>query len=116
MKDQLLVLIEVLVHQKKSLVLISKANTKFFLSLHYNSNNSYLFVNGKEVYQFKASNKNVSFPTQLFLGSISIKLGAIDSEEASLKGNVFVFSVAYNSIDKSNIFKLHKYLMIKNNI
>ena len=54
--------------------------------------------------------------SQLFLGSISIKLGAIDSEEASLKGNVFVFSVAYNSIDKSNIFKLHKYLMIKNNI
>ena len=38
-------LMEALVHKKKKLVLISKANTKFWLSLHYNANSSYLLVN-----------------------------------------------------------------------
>ena len=32
----------------------SKTNTKFCLSLHYNGTNSYLFVNGTEIYKFKA--------------------------------------------------------------
>ena len=44
------VLIEVLVHQKKKFgINFSKANTKFCLSLHYNTGNSYLFLNGKEI-------------------------------------------------------------------
>ena len=42
----------------------SKADTKFCLSVHYNADDSYLFVNGKEVFKFKANNKNVNFPTQ----------------------------------------------------
>ena len=55
---------EALDHQKKCLVLIfTKANTKFCLSLHYNADNSYLFVNGREMFKFKADNKNVNFPT-----------------------------------------------------
>ena len=41
----------------------SKTNTKFCLSLHYNGDNSYLFVNGKQIHKFKSSNKNVNFPT-----------------------------------------------------
>ena len=49
---------EALVQQKKININFSKAKTKFCLSLHYNAGNSYLFVNGKEVYRFKASNKN----------------------------------------------------------
>ena len=48
----------------------SKANTKFCFSLHYNADNSYLFVNGKEIFKFKASNKNVNFPAQFCLGGI----------------------------------------------
>ena len=39
---------EVLVHQKKS-INFSKGNKKCCLSMHYNTNNSYLFVDGKEV-------------------------------------------------------------------
>ena len=42
----------------------SKTNTKFCLSLHYNGGNSYLFVNGKEIFKFKAEIKSVNFPTQ----------------------------------------------------
>ena len=45
----------------------SKANTKFCLNLQYNNDNSYLFVNGKEIFKFKADNKNVNFSTQFCL-------------------------------------------------
>ena len=84
------------------------------MSLYYNGDNSYLFVNGKEIYKFKASNKNFSFP--FFLGNISNKLGAIDCKEVSSKGNAYDFSVDCSSIDKSNILNIHKYLMIKNSV
>ena len=42
----------------------------FCLSLHYNSDNSYLFVNGKEVCKFKAKNSELK-KYNLCLGSIS---------------------------------------------
>ena len=48
---------EALVHQKKSLT------TKFCLSLHYNAINSYLFVKEKEIFKFRADNKDVNFLT-----------------------------------------------------
>ena len=37
------------------------------MSLHYDADNSYLFVNGKEILKFKVDNKNVYFPTQFWL-------------------------------------------------
>ena len=49
--------------EKKFSINLSKAKTKFCLSLHYNEDNSYLFVNEKEIFTFKADNKNVNFPT-----------------------------------------------------
>ena len=39
--------------EKKS-INFSKANTKFCLSLHYNGDESYLYVNRTEIYKFKA--------------------------------------------------------------
>ena len=39
----------------------------------------------------------------------SISLGAIDSRKVSLKGNVHDFSVAHNSVDKSDILNIHIY-------
>ena len=39
-----------------------------------------------------------------------------ESREVSLNGNVYDFSVDYNSIDKSNILNILKYLMTKNKI
>ena len=118
MKVQLLELTEALDHQKKKFSInFTKANTKFCLSLHYNGDNSYLFVNGKEIFKFKADNKNVNnFPTQFCLGSISNGFGAFKFREVFLNGNVYDFLVDYNSIDKSNILNIHKYLMIKNSI
>ena len=57
--------------EKKLSINFSKAKTKFCLSLHYNGDNSYLFVNGKETYKFKVENKNVEFRTQFCPGNIS---------------------------------------------
>ena len=37
--------------------------------------------------------KNVNFPTQFCLGSISNKSGAVDYREDSVKGNVYDFQV-----------------------
>ena len=71
----------------------AKANTKFCLSLHYDGDNSYLFVNGKEIFKFKASNRNINFPTQFYLGSIFNGFGVLESREVSLNGNVYDFSV-----------------------
>ena len=95
---------------------LSKANTKFCLSLHYNDDNSYLFVNGKEIYKFKTNNKNVNSQTQFCLGSISRWFGDFDSREVSLRANMYYFSVDYNAIGKSDILNIQKYLMKENNI
>ena len=75
----------------------SKANTKFFLSLNYNRDNSYLFVNGKEIFKFEADNKNLNFPMQFFL---YISNSATEARQSSLNGNVYNFSFDCNSIDK----------------
>ena len=76
------------------------------MSLHYNDNNSYLFLNGKEIFKFKANNKNVNFPIQFCLGSIFNRFSAAESREVSLNGNVYDFSIDYNSIDKSDILTI----------
>ena len=74
-----------------------------------------MFVNGKEVFKFKANNKNVDFPTQFCLENTSNRFGATDSREVSLKGNVYNVSVDYNATDTSDIINIHNYLMVKNN-
>ena len=43
---------------------------KFCLHLHYNGANSYLFVNGTEIYKFKAKDSEI-VATPLCLGNIS---------------------------------------------
>ena len=86
------------------------------MSLHYNADNSHLLFNGKEIFKFKADNKNVNFPTQFLLGSISNEFSNTESREVSLNRNVYDFFVSCSSIDKSGILNIHNYLMTKNNI
>ena len=42
-------------------------NKNFYLSLHYNGANSYLFVNGTEIYKFKAKD------SEIFVGPICLR-------------------------------------------
>ena len=90
---------------KKFNINFTKTRTKFCLRLLYNSHDSYLFVNGKEVFKLKTNYWKVNFPTQFYLGSTFN--GAAESREVSLK-------VDYNATDKSDILNIH-YLMVKNN-
>ena len=75
--------------------------------MHYNDNNSYFFVNGKEIYQFKTDNKNFHFWIQFCLRSILKKFDAIDYIEVSLEGNLYDVSVDYNTIAKSVNLSIH---------
>ena len=86
------------------------------MSLHYNYDKTFLFINGKEIFKFKIDNKNVKFPTQICRGSISHGFGAAESRRVSLKGNTYDFSVHCNAIKKPDILNIPKYLIVKNNI
>ena len=41
---------------------INSTKAKLCLSLHYNADDIYLFVNGKKIFKFKAYNTNANFP------------------------------------------------------
>ena len=75
-----------------------------------------LLMEKKYLIKFKDDNKNVNFPTQFCLGSISNGFSSTESREVSLNRNVHDFSVDYNSINKSDILNIHKYLITKSNI
>ena len=45
-------------------------NKEFYSSLHYNGDNSYLFVNSKEIHKFKAKDSEI-VPYPLCLGGLS---------------------------------------------
>ena len=85
----------------------------FCLSLHYNGDNSYLFVNGKEFINFKAKDSEVlSYP--VCLGKILRDLNETKTYPG-LTGYVYHFSVDYSVITNDKILGIHKYLMEKNN-
>ena len=63
--------------KKKFSFNFTTAETKFCLSLHYNGDTSYLFVNRKEIYKFRVDDKNVNFSTQFCLRSVSEKFAAV---------------------------------------
>ena len=101
--------------EKKFSISIRKGKTKFYLSFHYNAGNGYLSFYGKEIFKFKADNKNGNIPTHFCLESISNGVSANESREISLNPNVYDFSVDYNFIDKWDILNIHKHLItIKN--
>ena len=77
------------------------------MGLHYYANNGYLIVNGKEIFKLKSDNKNVNLPTRICLGSISDGVSNTESIKISLNGNLYEFSVDYNSIDKSGVLNIH---------
>ena len=56
---------------------------KFCLSLHYNGAISYLFVNGTEIYKFKAKDSEI-VASPLFLGNISKEWSADNMKKLDL--------------------------------
>ena len=85
------------------------------MSLHYNGENSYLFVNSTEIIKFKAKDSNI-IATLLCLGNISKDWSVDNMKDTGINGYVYDFSVDYDAIAVYDIKDIHKYLMKKNNI
>ena len=83
--------------------------------MHYNGSNSYLFVNGKEIYKFKAKDSNI-VATPLCLGNISKDWPIVNVRRTRFNGYVYNFSVDYDSTDVDDIKDIHTYLMKNNDI
>ena len=88
---------------------------KFFLILHYNRANSYLFVNGIEIYKFKAKDSEIT-ATPLCLENISKDWTVDNIKKTGLNGHVYDFRADYDTIAVDDILDIHKYLMKKNDI
>ena len=83
---------------------------KFCLSLHYNGANSYLFVNGTEIYKFKAKYSEI-VASPLCLGNICKHWSTDDMKKTGFNGYVYDFSVDYDPTDTDDIKDIDKYLM-----
>ena len=90
------------------------ANKKICLNFHYNANNSYLFVNGKGVINFKAKNSEI-VPYPLCLGGLPKDFSPPNTAKIGLDGYVYDFSADYWAIANVKILDIHNYLMKKNN-
>ena len=89
---------------------------KFVLSLHYNIDDSYLFVNGRQVLKFKAKNDQL-VKEKLCIGNFSDQWTTSESEKTGLYGNIYDFAVDYEAIiGVGSIYDMHRSLMTKHNV
>ena len=89
---------------------------KYIISLHYNGNDSYLFVNGRQELKFKAKTDQL-VKEKLCIGNLSDQWTASESEKTGLYGNIYDFLVDYQAIvEVGPIYHMHRYLMTKQNI
>ena len=93
----------------------TQPSKKFVLSLHYNGDDSYLFVNGKQESKFKCKTDQ-SVKEKLWLGYFSDQWTTNESEKTGLYGNIYGFVVDYKpTVRVDPIYDMHKYLMTKHN-
>ena len=89
---------------------------KFIISLHYNGDESYLFVNGRQELKFKAKTDQL-VKEKLCIGNLSDQWTASESEKTGLYGSIYDFVVDYEQIvGVKTIYDMHRYLMTKHNI
>ena len=89
---------------------------KFVLRLHYNNDESYLFVNGRQELKFKYKTDQL-VKEKLCLGNLNDKWTTSESEKTGLYGNIYDFVVDYKTIYCVRpIYDMHSYLMTKHNI
>ena len=89
---------------------------KFVLSLHYNGDNSYLFVNGRQELKFKAKADQL-VKEKLSIGNLSDQWTTSESEKTGAYGKIYDFVVDYEQISGVKaIYDMHMYLITKHNI
>ena len=89
---------------------------KFCLSLNYNGEDSYLFVNGKEIVKFKAKDSAI-VAAPLCLGNISKDWPVNNMKKTGLNEYIYEFSVDYEIFNPPDATKtvpfLHNYFIAK---
>ena len=94
----------------------TEQDKKFVLSLHYNNDDSYFFVNGVQQLKFKTKNSEIA-RTPFSLGNISTDFSTANVTKTGLFGNAYDFAVDYIPISGvKTIYDVHRYLMTKNDI
>ena len=89
---------------------------KFMLSLHYNGDDSYLFVNDRQELKFKCKTDQL-VKEKLCTGNLSDQWTTTESEKTGLYGKIYNFVVDYEQISGVKaIYDMHRYLMTKHNI
>ena len=89
---------------------------KIMLSLHYNGDDSYLFVNGRQELKFQAKTDQL-VQEKLCVGNLSDQWTTTESEKTGVYGKNYDFVVDYEQIvGVKTIYDMHRYLMTKHNI
>ena len=89
---------------------------KFVISLHYNGDESYFFVNGRQGLKFKDKTYQL-VKEKLCIGNLSDQWTTDESEKTGLYGNIYDFVVDYEQIGGvKTIYDMHRHLMTKHNI
>ena len=89
---------------------------KFVLSLHYNDNFSYLYVNGNQELKFKAKTDQF-VKEKLCLGNLSDQWTTSESEKTGLYGKIYDFVVDYEHVaETTKTLDMHRYLITKDSI
>ena len=89
---------------------------KFMVSLHYNGDDSSLFVNGRQELKFKCKTEQL-VKEKLCIGNLSDQWTTSESEKTGLYGSIYDFVVDYEQIvGVKAIYDMHRYLMTKHNI
>ena len=82
---------------------------KFVLSLHYNGDDSYLFVNGRQELKFKCKTDQL-VKQKLCIGNLSDQWTTSESEKTGLYGDIYDFVVDYEQIvGVKAIYDMHRY-------
>ena len=85
------------------------------MTLHYNKENSYLFVNGTKIHKFKLKDSEI-LAHSLCLGNIPKDWSVDNMKKTGLTGYAYDFSVDYDAISVDDILDIHKYLIKKKNM
>ena len=80
------------------------------LSLHYNGNNSYLYVNGNQELKFKAKTDQL-VKEKLCLGNLSDQWTTSESEKTGLHGKIYE-----QIVGTTKIIDMHRYIINKHTI
>ena len=89
---------------------------KFLLGLHYNGDNSYLFVNGRQELKFKAKTDQL-VKEKLRIGNLSDQWTTRESVKTGAYGKIYDFVMDYEQISGVKaIYDMHRYLITKHNI